>query len=64
MDWLIVAQRFSTLLELVLLPRQTDRANDLQILLLRRQLAIVERKLDKPLRLSQAEKLTLTVVMF
>ena len=56
MSWFILAQFFSTLIELVLLRHQTDRAKDFQILLLRRQLAIVERKLDKPLKVSRAEK--------
>ena len=62
MRWFILAQFFSTLLELVLLRQQTDFAKDLEILLLRRQLAIVERKLDKPLRVSRAEKLTLAML--
>ncbi|MEO8391860.1 MAG: integrase core domain-containing protein [Chloroflexota bacterium] len=62
MSWFIIAQFFSTLIELVLLRHQTDRAKDLQILLLRRQLAIVERKLDKPLQVSRAEKFVLAVL--
>jgi putative transposase len=62
MLWFILAQCFSTLLEIVLLRRQTDRTKDLQILLLRRQLAIVERKLDKPLRVSRAEKFALSLL--
>ena len=56
MSWFILAQCSSTLLELLLLRRQTDRAKDLQILLLRRQLALVERKLDKLFHVSRAEK--------
>ena len=62
MGWFLLTQCFSTLLELVLLRHQTDRAKDLQILLLRRQLALVERKLDKPLRVSRAEKFTLALL--
>ena len=64
MSWFILAQFFSTLIELALLRHHTDRAKDLQILLLRRQLAIVERKLDKPLKVSRAEKLTLALLAF
>ena len=64
MSWFILAQFFSTLIEVVLLRHHTDRAKDLQILLLRRQLAIVERKLDKPLKVSHAEKLTLAILAF
>src|SRR4051812_35609984 len=64
MGWFLLAQCFSTLFELVVLRHQTDRAKDLQILLLRRQLASVERKLDKPLKVSHAEKLTLAILAF
>jgi hypothetical protein len=45
MSWFIVAHCFSLLLELVLLRHQPDPAKDLQILLLRRQLTIAQRKL-------------------
>ena len=62
MSWFIFAQFFSTLIEVVLLHHRTDRAKDFQILLLRRQLAIVERKLDKPLKVSRAEKFTLAIL--
>jgi hypothetical protein len=41
MPWFLLAQCFSTLIELILLWHQTERAKDLQILLLRRQLTIV-----------------------
>ena len=62
MRWFLLTQCFSTLLQLVLLRRQTERAKDLQILLLRHQLTIVERKLDKPLRISRVEKFTLALL--
>ena len=42
------------LLELIILSGQSEKNKDLEILLLRRQLAMVERKLDKPLRVSRA----------
>jgi len=58
----IIAHCFSLLLELVLLRRQSDQAKDLQILLLRRQLEIVQRKLDQPLRVSRAEKFSLALL--
>jgi putative transposase len=63
MVWFIVMQVFSTLLEWVRLGRKTEQDKDLEILLLRRQLAILERKGDRPLRVSRAEKLTLVVLM-
>ena len=44
------------------LGRKTDPEKDLEILLLRRQLDIVARARDKPLRVSRAEKLTLAVL--
>jgi len=62
MVWFVVMQVFSTILEWLSMGRKTDQAKDLEILLLRRQLAILERKLDKPLRVSQAEKLPLVVL--
>jgi putative transposase len=62
MVWFVVMQVFSTLLEWLSLGRKADQAKDLEILLLRRQLAILERKLDKPLRVSRAEKLPLVVL--
>jgi putative transposase len=62
MGWFVISQAFALLLEVVILSRQTEQKKDLEILLLRRQLAIVGRKLDKPLRVSRAEKLALAVV--
>ena len=55
-------QLFSTVLECLWLGRKTDREKDLEILLLRRQLDIVDRARDKPLHVSRAEKLTLAVL--
>ena len=62
MRWFIIAHCFSLLLELVLLRRQSDQTKDLQIFLLRRQLEIVQRKVNKPLRVSRAEKFTLALL--
>lgn len=62
MRWYLLGQCFSVLLELLLLSCQTDRAKDLQILLLRRQLAIAQRKLDKPLRPTRHEKFILALL--
>ena len=41
--------------------RLSEQEKDLEILLLRQQLALVERKLNKPLRVSRIERLTLAV---
>lgn len=62
MRWFLIAHCFALLLELILLRRQSDQAKDLQILLLRRQLEIVQRKLDRPLRISRAEKFSLALL--
>lgn len=48
MVWFVVMQVFSTLLEWVRVGRRTEQEKDLEILLLRKQLAIMERKRDKP----------------
>src|SRR5260370_33261709 len=62
MVWFVIMQILSTVLECLCLGRKTDREKDLEILLLRRQLDIVDRARDKPLRVSRAEKLTLAVL--
>ena len=62
MIWFVVMQVFSTLLEWLSLGRETEQDKDLVILLVRRQLAILERKQDRPLRVSRTEKLPLVVL--
>src|SRR5215475_2167191 len=62
MVWFFIMQVFSIVLECLWLGRKTDREKDLEILLLRRQLDIVDRARDKPLRVSRTEKLTLAVL--
>jgi putative transposase len=62
MGWFVIRQILSVLLELIVLRGQSDTNKDLEILLLRRQLALAERKLDKPLWVSRAEKLSLAVL--
>jgi hypothetical protein len=57
----MVFQVVSALVELVRLGCQSESDKDLEILWLRRQLAIHERKQDHPIRLSQSEKLPLVV---
>jgi len=64
MIWFVVMQIFSTLLEWVMLGRRSESEKDLEILLLRRQLAILERKLNKPRRPSRGEKLSLVVIAY
>src|SRR5262245_18034091 len=62
MIWFGLLQLFSTVLEGLWLGRRSAREKDLEILLLRRQLAIAERGRDKALRISRADTLTLAVL--
>ena len=48
MGWFVVSQVFSALLELIILRGQSETSKDLEILLLRRQLAVVAQQRDKP----------------
>ena len=54
---------FSTLLDLFALRRLSEREKDLEILILRHQLDILERKQTQPIKISKAEKLTLSVLI-
>ena len=62
MAWFILSQIFSTLLTLIRLVRTSDADKDLEILILRQQLGILQRQLDKPIKPNRAEKLTLAVL--
>lgn len=62
MIWFIVGHLFSTLLDWLSIGRLSEPEKDLEILLLRQQLDMLERKLDKPVRPTRIEKLTLAVV--
>ena len=62
MVWFVISLTFSTLLELITIGRLSDQEKDLEILILRHQLDILERKRTEPIKPSKAEKLTLTVL--
>jgi hypothetical protein len=62
MVWFWVWQGVSTVIELVRLGRRSESEKDLEILLLRRQLAIYERRQERAPHLSRGEKLTLVVL--
>jgi hypothetical protein len=53
---------FSTLLILFRLGLTSDKDKDLEILILRQQLGILQRQMDKPIKPNRAEKLTLAVL--
>ncbi len=62
MIWFMVLQVISTVIELVRLGRRSESEKDLEILLLRRQLAIFEREQKLPMRLSRSEKVMLVAL--
>ena len=62
MFWSVAALVFSVLLDLFNLRDLSDREKDIEILILRHQLDILERKQNHPIRPSKAEKLTLAVL--
>jgi hypothetical protein len=62
MVWFCVWQVVSTLVELIRLGCRSESAKDLEILLLRHQLAIYERKQERAPHLSRGEKLMLVVL--
>jgi len=61
MVWFLVAQIFSTLISLIQIGRMADTDKDLEIMLLRYQLGIAERKMQKPVGANRAERKTLAV---
>ena len=58
MAWFILHHIFFTLLSVFTIGFRGEREKDLEILILRQQLAILERKLGQPLKPSRVEKLT------
>src|SRR5215217_4301689 len=62
MGWFMMAQIFTLALEVLARLRQSEREKDIEILLLRQQLRIVERSQSRPRHLSRWEKLSLAVL--
>ncbi len=62
MLWFVVMHVFSTLLDWLRIGQLSEREKDLELLLLRHQLAILEQEAKRPRHISRAEKLTLTVI--
>ena len=62
MIWFLVSQLFVIVLTLLRLSHTSDADKDLEILILRQQLGILQRKQEKPVKPSRAEKLTLAVL--
>jgi hypothetical protein len=62
MLWFILRHLFSSLLSIFNLTQLSDPEKDLEILVLRHQLAILQRKLKHPVNPTRIEKLTLAVL--
>ena len=58
----VIAHIFGLLLELVRISRISDHDKDLEILVLRYQLGIADRKLNRTIKPERIEKLTLAVL--
>jgi len=63
MIWSAVAHVFSLLLELLHIGRMSDLDKDLEILVLRYQLGIADRKLNRTIKPDHIEKLTLAILV-
>jgi len=63
MIWFILRHLFSSLLSIFSLSRLSDPEKDLEILVLRHQLAILQRKLKHPIKPTRIEKMTLAVLV-
>jgi len=63
MGWFILIHVFTPLMAIVSIGRLSEQEKDLEILVLRQQLAILQRKCDKPVKPSRIEKMTLAVLV-
>ena len=62
MGWFILTNFFSAFLTLIKISRLSDHEKDLEILILRQQLTILQRKYNKPIKPNRAEKMILGVL--
>jgi len=62
MLFFLVSQAFSLLLDLIWMGHRGEHDKDVEIVLLRQQLRILQRKQSQPLRISRWEKLTLVIL--
>ena len=56
MGWFILAQVFSILITIVRIGRLPEQEKDLEILILRQQLAILQGKQEKPVKPNRAKR--------
>jgi hypothetical protein len=62
MGWFILKYIFSTFLAVLHIGRLSNQEKDLEILILRQQLSILQRKLSHPIKPNRVEKMTLAVL--
>ena len=62
MGWLILKHIFTTLFTFINIRRLSNQEKDLEIVILRQQLSILQRKHKHPIKPSRVEKLTLGVL--
>jgi hypothetical protein len=62
MGWFILKHIFSTFLAIINIRRLSNQEKDLEILVLRQQLGILQRKLNHSIRPNRVEKITLAVL--
>ena len=62
MGWFMLAQVLTLLLSIVRIGRMEEQEKDLEILILRQQLAILQRKQEKPVKTNHAEKMMLAIL--
>ena len=62
MGWFILTHIFSTIFTFITIGRLSDLEKDLEILVLRQQLSILQRKLNHPIKPNRVEKMALAVL--
>ena len=62
MGWFILKHIFSTILSIINITRLSNQEKDLEILILRQQLSILQRKHNSPIQPNRVEKITLAVL--
>ena len=62
MGWLILTHIFSTIFTFITIGRLSNLEKDLEILVLRQQLTILQRKLNHPIKPNRVEKMALAVL--
>lgn len=62
MGWFIFANIFSTILSLIQVSRLSEQDKDLEVIILRHQLAVMTRLHGKPVKPNRAAKMTLAVL--